>query len=171
MSPTRARTRRASLALLLAILAGCGFQLRGSIDLPPEWKALHLRTPSPNGELATAMRSGGGTAGVQWVEREDANFIVDLGPEQFQNRNLSIGANARATEFEMTLRTQIRVISKQGQELLPLTDVSTVQIIVNDPENIAGVAEETRLLRQEMRVNLVQQILRKLRSLAETNST
>ena len=161
---------RIATLVLMTVLAGCGFQLRGSIDLPPEWKQLHLRSPSPNGELANAMRSGGGAAGVQWVEREDANFIVDLGPEQFQNRNLSIGANARATEFEMTMSTQMRVTSTQGEELLPLTDVSTVQIIVNDPENIAGVAEEARLLRQEMRVNLVQQVLRKLRSLAESDS-
>ncbi|MEE4659285.1 MAG: LPS assembly lipoprotein LptE [Halieaceae bacterium] len=167
----RTDAARFAIGALLVLLAGCGFQLRGSIDLPPDWKALHLRSASPNGELANALRSAGGSAGIEWVEREDANFVVDLGQEQFQNRNLSIGANARATEFEMTMRTLIRVTDKAGKELLPETEVQTVQIIVNDPENIAGIAEESRLLRQEMRVNLVQQILRKLRSLAESGNT
>ncbi len=160
-----------TIALLsLFTLSACGFQLRGSVDLPPEWQALHLNSASPNGELSRALESGGGLAGVQWLPRDEASYIVELGPEQFQNRNLSIGANARATEFEMTMRTTLRVIDKAGKQLLPPTEVSTVQIITNDPENIAGIAEEGRLLRQEMRVTLVQQILRKLRYVAESGT-
>jgi outer membrane lipopolysaccharide assembly protein LptE/RlpB len=60
------------------------------------------------------------------------------------------------------------VIDAGGKELMPATDVSAFRIIINDPENIAGIAEEARLTRQEMREDLAQQMLRKLRFLATT---
>ncbi len=161
------RTRYAIVLGLTLLLAGCGFQLRGTIDLPPEWQALHLDSTSPNSELSNLLRNRASQAGIRWQDRSEANYIVQLGNEQFQNRNLTIGTNARAAEFELEMRTRIRVIDREGNELLPFTEVRTVQIITNDPENIAGKAEEARLLRDEMRVSLVNQILRKLRFLAE----
>ena len=66
------------------------------------------------------------------------------------------------------MTASLGVIGASGKELMPATDVSTFRIIINDPENIAGIAEEARLTRQEMRVDLAQQMLRKLRFLATT---
>ena len=150
----------------MLLLAGCGFQLRGSIDLPPEWQALYLDSASPNSELTSELRNRAAQAGIQWLPRDEANYIVHLANEQFESRNLTIGANARASEFELEIRTRVRVTDAAGAEVLPDTPFRAVQVIVNDPNQIAGVAEETRLLRNEMRTNLVQQILRKLRFLA-----
>jgi LPS-assembly lipoprotein len=157
-----------SLALLLA---GCGFQLRGTIDLPPDWEELHLSTSSPNSELSQALRNGAAQAGIRWRELTEANYIVHLGNESFQRRNLTIGNNARAAEFELEMSTRLRVTDRTGRELLPATRVTTLQVITNDPENIAGKAEEARLLRDEMRRTLVQELLRKLRFLAESGSS
>ena len=143
--------------------------MRGSIDLPEAWEKLHLASASPNSELSRALRDSADRAGVDWRERDEANFIIRLGSERFDRRNLTIGTNARAAEFELKMTASLAVIDARGTELMPATDVSTFRIIINDPENIAGIAEEARLTRQEMRVELAQQMLRKLRFLATTN--
>ena len=160
-------TKRLAIGVFALLLAGCGFQLRGTIDLPPDWQNLHLDSVSPNSELTNELRNRGSQAGINWQDRGDATYSVQLGNERFQNRNLTIGTNARAAEFELEMSTQIRVVDNQGNEILPSTEVTSVQVITNDPENIAGKAEEARLLRNEMRTALVSQILRKLRFLAE----
>ncbi len=158
---------RLTVLMVAVLLAGCGFQLRGTINLPPDWQELHLQTASPNSELSRALRDGAARAGINWVDLSDANYIVYLGNEQFRRRNLTIASNARAAEFELEMSTNMRVTDRQGNVLLPETEVKNVQIITNDPENIAGKAEEARLLRDEMRTLLVQDLLRKLRFLAE----
>lgn len=151
----------------LVLLAGCGFQLRGSFDLPPEWEKLQLVTGSPNGELAREVRESAARAGVEWLPRSEANYIVQLGGEQFQRRNRTIGASARASEFELQMRTTLRVLDRDGRELLPETEFDTLRVITNDPNNIAGKAGETELVRREMRQALARQVLQQLRFLAE----
>lgn len=144
-------------------LASCGFQLRGNIDIPPEWQQLRLVSPSPNAELAREVRDGFSKNGVQWVDDGSANYILRLDDERFEQRNLTIGSNARATEFELTLSTSLQVLDKAGQEILPPSPVMVTRVMTHDPENVAGKVEESRLLRNEMRIDLVQQLLRKIR--------
>jgi LPS-assembly lipoprotein len=151
---------------LLPTLVACGFQLRGSIDLPPEWKALHLSTASPNSELSSELRAGFEANGIQWVGRADAAYTLQVGAEIYERRNLTIGQDAKAAEFELTMSTTLRVIDLEGNETMALTTVTANKVITNDPENITGKVEEARLLRGEMRSSLVRQIMRQVRFLA-----
>ncbi|MCX2982327.1 hypothetical protein EYC98_15800 [Halieaceae bacterium IMCC14734] len=156
---------------LTMVLSSCGFQLRGNIDIPPEWQQLRLVSPSPNGELAREVRDGFSNNGVQWVEDNSANYILRLADERFQQRNLTIGSNARATEFELTLDTTLQVMDAAGEEVMPPSQVTVTRVMTHDPENVAGKVEESRLLRDEMRIDLVQQLLRKIRFAAVNSGT
>ncbi|MEP5763196.1 MAG: LPS assembly lipoprotein LptE [Halieaceae bacterium] len=158
------------LIVLMSLLSACGFHLRGSINLPPAWNDLHLASASPNSELARAFRDRLENAGISWRDRADANYTLVLGTERFDRRNLTIGGNARASEFELKMTTSLQVTDRAGNELMPETDVSSYKIITNDPENVSGKLEESRLLRREMRDELVQQLMRKLRFLATGGS-
>jgi LPS-assembly lipoprotein len=152
----------------MCLLSACGFHLRGSLQLPPAWTELHLASASPNSELSRALREGAERGGVNWRDRDAANFIITLGDERFERRNLTIGTNARAAEIELQMTASLAVTEADGTELMPATDLSTFKIITNDPENISGKVEEARLLRAEMREDLAQQMLRKMRFLATT---
>jgi LPS-assembly lipoprotein len=171
LKAAHAGARRFQQALVLAslalLLAGCGFQLRGSFDLPPGWETLHLSTGSPNGELARAVREGGSRAGVSWVDRGDANYVIHLGGESFRRDNRTIASSARASEFELQMSTTLRITDRQGQELLPATEFDVLRVITNDPNNITGKAGEVELVRREMRDALARQLLQQLRFLAE----
>ena len=151
---------------LLPTLVACGFQLRGSIDLPPEWKALHLSTASPNSELSSELRAGFEANGIQWVDRAEAAYTLQVGTETYERRNLTIGQDAKAAEFELIMSTTLRVIDLEGNEIMEQTTVTAQKVMTNDPENITGKVEEARLLRREMRRSLVRQIMRQIRFLA-----
>jgi LPS-assembly lipoprotein len=151
---------------LLPTLVACGFQLRGSIDLPPEWKTLHLSTVSPNSELSSELRAGFEANGIQWVGRSEAAYILQLGSEISERRNLTIGQDAKAAEFELIMSTSLQVTDREGNDVMALTTISTHKVMTNDPENITGKVEEARLLQREMRRNLVRQIMRQVRFLA-----
>lgn len=154
-------------ALLLAsclLVTACGFQLRGSgggTSIPDSWRSMYLMTGNPNGELGREVHAQFAANGINWMDnREDAAYTIKLGPEQFGRENLSINAEARAAEFELTLSTRFEVTDANGAVVIESTQSSIVQQMENDPRNVVGKAEEMRILRGEMRTQLAQKILR-----------
>ena len=151
--------------LLSSLLAGCGFQLRGGDDssvLPPEWRRLTLVSNSPNSEFTRLFRALGAARGIEWVAPADADYRLRLGDERFTQRNLSINAQARASEFELLLRTTFSITDAEGGTVLPPTEAEVAKQMENDPLNVVGKAEESRILREEMREELARQIVRRI---------
>jgi LPS-assembly lipoprotein len=147
---------------LLSLLSACGFQLRGSggSALPESWHDMYLVTGNPNSELSREIESSFAASGVNWVAQENAAYIVKVGAEKFAQRNLSLNAQARAADFELTLSTHFTVTDSQGKEVMEKGEVSVIRQMENDPRNVVGKAEETRILRSEMRSDLVRKIMR-----------
>jgi LPS-assembly lipoprotein len=123
---------------------------------------MHLITGNPNSEFSRAVQTLFAANGVQWLDREDANYIVTLGPERFSQRNLSLNAEARAAEFELTMRARFSVSDADNIEVMPTADASVVRQMENDPRNVVGKSEEVRILKSEMRTELAQQIMRRI---------
>ena len=157
--------RNALLLGALLMFAGCGFQLRGSSTataLPDSWKKMHLVTGNPNSEFSREVQARFAANGILWVDRDEANYVLRLGPENFSQRNLSLNAEARAAEFELTMKANFSVDGVSGEEVLEATSAAVIKQMENDPRNVTGKAEEIRILKAEMRTELAQQILRRI---------
>jgi LPS-assembly lipoprotein len=159
-------SRFLSLFLLISLLAGCGFQLRGmggsGTVLPEDWKSMNLATNNPNSEFSREVISRFEANGVVWTERQSAKFRLVLGGEVFNQRNLTLNSAARAAEYELTMSSTFAVFHADGSIALEETKGSIVKQMENDPRNVVGKSEEVRLLKQEMRSELGQQIVRRI---------
>ncbi len=168
--------RLVSYTLLLSlplVLSACGFQLRGVGDnattLPDDWKNMHLVTSNPNGEFSREVETRFAAQGIQWNTWEDANYRLDLGAERFSQRNLSLNAEARVAEFELTMTARFSVLDADNQVIIAATEVAVVRQMENDPRNVVGKAEETRIIKSEMRGDLARQIMRRIGFFASSN--
>lgn len=148
------------------LLAGCGFQLRGTAGagaaLPDSWKTMYLVTGNPNGEFSQAVRTVFTTNGVTWTDKDAANYIFILGPDRFDQTNLSLNNEARVSQLELTLQSTFSVRSASGTEVMPDTNATVIRQMENDPRNAMGMGEEVRILRSEMNTELAQQIIRRI---------
>ncbi|MGV3592433.1 MAG: LPS assembly lipoprotein LptE [Gammaproteobacteria bacterium] len=157
-------SRLLAVSLLLAVLGGCGFTLRGTVDLPPELHTLQIESPVPNSEIVRE---------VSRVLRNNAVTLTDtatddvwrlgIGGEQLRERVLSVNANARAGEYELTMDVAAQL--RRGAETIGPETLSVSRVYLADPENAVAKNEEAELIRSEMRRELAQQILRRLQSL------
>jgi LPS-assembly lipoprotein len=157
------------------LLAACGFQLRGtggnSAPLPPAWKSMHLVTGNPNGEFSRAVIAQLAANGVQWTDRESANFSLVLSPERFEQRSLSLNAEARVAEFELTMSSQFSIVDASNKEVVPPSSVIVIKQMENDPRNVVGKEGEVQLIQNEMRTDLAQQIVRRVNFYATSSSS
>lgn len=158
---------------MACLLAACGFQLRGTggnrTTFPEDWKSMHLVSGNPNSEFSRNVTALFAANGVVWTDSETARFNLVLSPESFEQRNLSLNSEARVAEFELTMRSQFSVLDASRKEVMPQTPVLIVKQMENDPRNVVGKEGEMRLIQNEMRYELADQILRRISFFAANN--
>ena len=161
------RYRLVKLACLLAAfscLMSCGFQLKGtgssSQSTGLQGLELHLVSVQPQSDLTREVSRELSNAGAVLTDAADPALQLTLQAEQFIQRNVSLTAQARAAELELTLSVDF-VFEQTEQD--PTDARATVsRQMLNDPRNIVGKTEELRLLREEMRRDLAAQIVRRI---------
>lgn len=155
--------RRLGLLVLCLLLAGCGFKLRGAMELPPEMQRVALEGVSPASPIAQALRSllrfSGGTIAA---DRAAADSILRITHVEEERREVSLTETGKANEFELTYRVSFDVITPQGAVLLPEQTVEIVRDYFNDQLNIVGKTEEEILLWQEMQKEAARTLLRRV---------
>lgn len=152
-----------SLAILFiaVLLSACGFQLRGSYNLP--WETIHISLPE-NSELYFQIKRGieaGSQTKVITDAKQASASLVILRNDQHKSI-LSLSATGLVREFQLTRTFSYRIQDAQGKELLPMSQIVLQRDMTFDDTRIfAKEAEETMILR-EMQQDLVQQLLRRL---------
>lgn len=149
---------------LCVLITGCGFQLKGTGSMASNSlaeEAIAVASAEPRSELTAALIQRLRLEGAELVERDANSLTLRLGSERFQQRNLSLTAQARSAEVELTMSVGIS-LARADQVLVSETEASVVRQFLNDPENVVGKTEELRLLREEMRRDLAAQITRRV---------
>ena len=121
---------------------------------------LRLISVQPRSDLTREVSRELSNAGAVLTDATGSALQLTLQAEQFSQRNVSLTAQARAAELELTLSVNF-VLEQTEQD--PTDARATVsRQMLNDPRNIVGKTEELRLLREEMRRDLAAQIVRRI---------
>ena len=147
-------------AISLYLLAGCGFQLRGTASLPFETIYIPEASAGIGLELKRYVRSGTKTRVVD--DEKSAQAVLQFANEARFRNILSLSGGGRVREFQLVYRIAVRVHDGKGGEYLPLSVLQlTRDLTYNDTDVLAKETEEA-LIYREMQSDMVQQILRRL---------
>lgn len=156
-----ARPCNTLLALALALLAGCGFQLRGAYALP--YESLYLAMPDYvviGASLKRAIRSSASTRLA--LTASDAEATLLPGAEYRDRVVLSVSGTGRVSELRLRYLYNYRVTDAKGRDLVPPASIELVRDLTYDDSNILAKQQEEALLWRDMENDLVQQLMRKL---------
>lgn len=152
-----------SSAFLMGLTA-CGFQLRQAPNYP--FRTLYSGLPEASvfgRELKRNISASGRVEVIsdpKQVERADVIFDLLLeSPEKVILSRTSAGA---VREFQLRFRIRFKLRTRDGIELIPETElVQERDISFNETAALSKETEEG-LLYRDMRLDLVQQVLRRL---------
>jgi LPS-assembly lipoprotein len=165
---TRALRAAALAGLGVAVLvSGCGFHLRGTRATAwpasiPEVRV--VRTDSAGAydalkvEMQAALRA---QARVTVVEDGAAPQLLLYG-ERMESQVLSVGSSGRVSEYMLRYEVSFRFVGAEGKEVVPTQTVRLLRDYTFDPQNVLAKDREEDELRNAMRRDAVQQILRRL---------
>jgi len=151
--------------LLCTQLVACGFALQGTslAELPPQLQTLHLETG--NSELDRVLRRTLLNSKVNLLDQPAVDvYSLRLEAEQNLERIISVGADARAGEYELELSTLFS-LSRDSELVFGPQRAVLQQVYFADPYNPAAKRTEAELILSEMRQQLAFQIIERLQAL------
>ena len=157
----------ALLALLVLPLAACGFHLRREAELPPGMQRMHIEIADASGALAKGLARALPRSGVQVVEAAGADVAaLKISANTLSTDVLSVGGNARATEYALRYHVEFAVDDAAGTAIVPKQVIELSREFTFDASQALGVGAETDLLTTELQRDMVQAILRRLEARA-----
>lgn len=149
---------------LAIAVSACGFQLRKAPDLPFNTLFTNLPEASLFGQVLRRQLKGLGNLQVitDVREIERADVILEVPLELQEKVILSRTATGTVREFTLRLRVRFKLRTRDGDELLPESEiVQEREISFNETSALSKESEE-QLLYRDMRTDLAQQLIRRL---------
>ncbi len=161
-----ARLRRLALGLIIAtpLAGGCGFKLRGDVQMP--FRRLYsgfARNSAIGAELRSLIRVSRDTIIVDKVEEADARLELLL--ERREREIVAFTSTGRPREYQLRLRVRVRLLDARGVEWMPPSEILLRREITSSDIEVVNRAQEEELLYREMESDYVQQLLRRLAAL------
>src|SRR5690606_19281905 len=163
-TPSRLGLRGLACVLLLAVLAACGFRLKGTSPLPFDTLYTNINENSAFGAdlRRLIVATSPNTRFVDDVTEAQARLTqISM---QRSMREISISPEGRVEEYELNLVFVFKLSDAQGRELLPPTTLSSTREVPYDPDALQAKQGEIGSLFQEMQRSLIDRIVRRLTS-------
>jgi LPS-assembly lipoprotein len=153
-----------SFSIILMMLNGCGFQLRGNYLLAPELQTIIFSSVDQYGELTRLVKQHLSINDVTLLRQsEKAIPQMRILQDNLDRRTLSVFPNGQVAEYELiyTVRYQI---------LIPGQDIQNFRFELNrdyqdDPDIALAKSRELSLMLREMRIEAANKILRDMASI------
>jgi len=166
------RSIRATVCYLLVVatiallLNGCGWRLRGSLDvdvvLPPMQLQFQQASADLKRELTQTLKSSGVVLSV------DADRVLVIHSESQGRRVLSVDSSGKVSEYELQHELVFSVSDVQGESLISNDRISQQRDYQFDESAVLAKGEEEQRLFDFMRSMSIQSLMRRLQAVAAT---
>ncbi len=159
-------SRRRLLALGAASLAltGCGFRLRQTPQFA--FQSIYLQLPAGSQLRQGLVRALAFSPQLMVVadtgDIQSADVVLEVVSEGQEKVVAGMNAAGQVREFVLRLRVRFRLRTPRGREIIPLTELLLERELGFAEPAALAKAEEEALLYRDMRLDVQQQILRRL---------
>lgn len=154
--------------LMLAIVVGCGFKLRGAISVNLPFKTVYVSgvpDTSPFAQVLKAQLRANGIGVVPDEYKDRAEVILRVLGDQQMKTVLAINPSGLAREYRLSYRLGFKVESGSGIELYPATTIDLQRDISFNPQTAQEVLskeQEDAMLIRDMQNDAAIQVMQRL---------
>ncbi len=152
-------------ALVGVLLSACGFHLAGRTPLPESMKAAYVQAADQQTDFVQSLRKALLTSGARRPpSRDEASSVVNILKDEVVRRTLSVSAQNKPNEYEVTYLVRFSVSAGDKELLAPQEISATRSYSFSESAQLAKEHEES-ILRQAMAHDLADRVVRQLSSL------
>lgn len=142
--------------LLVVLLAGCGFHLRGSADLPSTMSLTFIKGIRPFGTLADDFSAALRLRGIKVIDSERyATAVLQITQNSTEKQVLSVDIHGNVLEYEIRQTIRFSVMTADGQPVVPEQSVALSRDYIFSSTDVLGKQREEQVVRATLQENLV----------------
>ena len=159
MPNLRHLTRLCVVFAVVALLAACGFQLRGKADLA--FDTLHIQGPRLS--ISKQLKKQLEINGVDVVESaEKAELVMELMSEDTEEQILSLSGEGVVREYELFYRVHFRLRNPASETWGPVQVIENRRDFTYDDTQLLAKQFEREQIYNDMRSDATRELLRRL---------
>lgn len=155
-------------AIATSVLAGCGFHLQRAENLPPQMARTYIQAPASVPDFTrqlSRLLSSDHTQVVNDPAQATATLVVTrVAPGQ---RVLSVNAEGRPREYEISLTVDFALQAKSGETLLKSQTITLTRSYSFNENDILSAGRETAMLNRALQRDVAQQVAWRLEAISQ----
>lgn len=158
--------RRALLGGLaaLAALGGCGFRLRGRLEIPPGYRPLLIEAPAQS-SVAAIIRERMLASGIEVTrDPQAARLRLKIYTERRDARVAAVDLKGKTLAWELHYLVDVEAFTSEGKVLLPRQTLDLSRIFDNPDIEVLGKQIEQEQIYADLAAEAADRILMRLRA-------
>ena len=163
----RARARavsRLAVAMIVAVLSGCGFHLQGHTELPRSLALARVETKDSQTDFYATLRASLLRAGAQPDDATKTAATIHILEDTVTEQVLTVSARNIPTAYQLSYHIKVSV-DAQGHELLAPEEHTLTREYSFDERAVLAKDREREALTQALADDLAAMIMRRLAAL------
>lgn len=154
-----------AIFLLSVLVAGCGYHLRGTVDLPAGIAPVYIGGINQDEPLSVALGNLLKASGVAVAaDAGEGKYQLIILDQKQSRRTATLGEGARAAEYQLLESVEFELRDTRGQRVFGPNTLTERRVISNDPNQVASSTESENIQRREMLQSLAAKVARQLQS-------
>ena len=154
-----------TLAVLLLMVAGCGFHLQGRQPLPKTFEYTYIDAQDEQTDFVQDLRKALIAAGSKVIRTQaSSTATIRVLEDELTEKILSVSARNIPTEYELTYSVQFAV-NAGDKTLIEREEVTATRDISFDEAQLLAKEREQEILREALARDLVALVMRRLAAL------
>ncbi|TCT22673.1 LPS-assembly lipoprotein [Thiobaca trueperi] len=152
------------LMSVLTMLTGCGFHLRGSLEIPPSLNPVFIQAPAGSPvRQAFDDRLAGSDVRLA-ASPAEARLIVRILSEERSSRVVAVDANGKTLAYELHYLVQFDAVGPDGVQRVSRQSMDLIRNFDNPDVEVLGKQLEEELIYQDFAADAADRILMRLRA-------
>lgn len=168
IAPIRMRARwlmvlMSMFMLMLMHMTGCGFQLRGYIELPQSLERVTVNAADPTSSFFQALMGQLAVNGVAVSQQNSPQAsVLTIHSERLYRQALTISQDARVREYVLYLEVRYSLANAEGEMMLQDEVIRLSREYQFDEQAILGGQREEEFLGDDLARQMASQLVRSL---------
>ncbi len=151
------------VVLLLTMLPGCSFHLRGVAKLPSSINPLYIQGVGEYDPLRKDFQQIFDGADIKvTTDQSKANAVLNITKQNQNRRVLSVDSRGKVVEYEIHQALEFELLDASGVQLMENQSVGTQRTYENTQTGILGKNQEEGLLRRDLRLDLIRRVVNRM---------
>lgn len=147
------------------VTSGCGFHLRGSVELPDVMEQTYIAGVTAESAMGSEIRNVLERAGGSVVaEQGVATATLLIHGEKLRKTVVGVDNSGKVSEYEMRLTLSYSLLDSEQQALVSEQEVRVIRLLLYDSASVLSSGKEETDLRRDMQRSAVRQMINRLRT-------